>query len=102
LIKTTAILFVFLFTSSISLAQQNNNWYFGQRAGISFTNPMTQQPLTSSLPDGMMIADEGSSSISDSTGKLLFYTNGVTVYNKLQQAGVYVWFIKAIVSRVKL
>lgn len=85
MIKTAVILFVFLCTCSILPAQQNNNWYFGQRAGISFTNPMTQQPLTTSLQDGMMIADEGSSSISDSTGKLLFYTNGVTVYNRLHQ-----------------
>lgn len=84
MIKTAAILFVFLCTSSISPAQQNNNWYFGQRAGIRFS-ALPGQVIPVTLTDGAMITDEGSSSVSDSAGKLLFYTNGITVFNRLHQ-----------------
>ena len=35
--------------------------------------------------DGTMSADEGCSSISDTNGKLLFYTNGIKVWNKNHQ-----------------
>ena len=62
-------------------AQQNNNWYFGRTAGLSF-NASGGQPIPTILTNSAMSADEGSASISDESGQLLFYTNGVKVFNK--------------------
>jgi len=57
--------------------QQGNVWYFGDKAALSFnTNPPS--PLT----DGQMNTFEGCATVCDSNGKLLFYTDGVTVWNK--------------------
>ncbi len=53
-----------------------NKWYFGGQAGIDFNNfPAT--PLT----DGVMWASNGSSSISNQYGNLLFYSNGESVWD---------------------
>ena len=79
-------IFVYLLLLSITNAnaQQNDNWYFGRKAGLSFSAPVNQ-PVPFSLGNSEMLSDEGSASISDEDGNLLFYTNGVTVYNKLHQ-----------------
>ncbi|MCD4791640.1 MAG: gliding motility-associated C-terminal domain-containing protein [Bacteroidales bacterium] len=55
-------------------------WYFGNYAGLDFSsgNP---EPLT----DGQLENKEGCAVASDSAGNLLFYTNGVTVWNKEHQ-----------------
>jgi gliding motility-associated-like protein len=75
------LVFIFICQSATSFAQQYNNWYFGQKAGLSF-NAISGQPLPSVLSNSAMIAYEAASSISDSLGNLLFYTNGITVYNR--------------------
>lgn len=82
--KIPIIVLLLLCHNPVLLAQQNNNWYFGAKAGLSF-NSVPNQPLPSALTNGVMISDESSAAISDSAGKLLFYTNGVTVYNRLHQ-----------------
>ena len=51
-------------------------WYFGIEAGIDF-NSGSPVPLT----NGKLITKEGCSTISDKDGKLLFYTDGSTVWN---------------------
>ncbi|HEY1872552.1 MAG TPA: hypothetical protein VGG71_15925, partial [Chitinophagaceae bacterium] len=57
--------------------QQGNNWYFGANAGLSFnSNPPT------ALLNGALNTYEGCASISDNNGQLLFYTDGVSVWNK--------------------
>jgi len=68
-----------LFVSSFSVFAQGeaNNWYFGKGAGIKFT-PDSAIAVTS----GKLHTEEGSASISDKAGNLLFYTNGITVWNK--------------------
>lgn len=74
---------VFLLIKSVLLitltssAQEANNWYFGNYAGLSFSTTPPHALLNSAL-----IADEGTSAISDKQGNILFYTDGVTVYNK--------------------
>jgi gliding motility-associated-like protein len=63
-------------------SQQFNNWYFPSKAGITFnTNPPTP------LFDGLITSSYGFScaSISDKNGMLLFYTDGVNVWNKNHQ-----------------
>lgn len=54
-----------------------NIWYFGQNAGIDFN---TIPP--SSLTNGRIDTYEGCSSVCDTSGKLLFYTDGITIWNK--------------------
>ncbi len=84
LIKRSVRLFYLfiLFTCATltSYTQQGNVWYFGENAGLTFnTNP------PSSLSDGQLYTFEGCASICDNNGRLLFYTNGVTVWNKQHQ-----------------
>ncbi|GMN09468.1 hypothetical protein MTsPCn9_00760 [Croceitalea sp. MTPC9] len=73
---------IFLFSPLLLLAQgETSNWYFGERAGLQFQNDGTVTPLT----DGQIDTYEGCASISDSFGNLLFYTDGITVYDKNHQ-----------------
>ncbi len=70
------IILQFIFISGFGQGQETN-WYFGNLAGLNFaTTPPT--PLTNSA----MNAFEGCATISDTTGNLLFYTNGNMVWNK--------------------
>jgi len=82
-LRMTVLLCVVILACSFtqySLAQQGNNWYFARRAAITFnTNP------PSALADSKMSTNEGCSTISDSNGRLLFYTNGDTVWNRMHQ-----------------
>ncbi len=54
-----------------------NNWYFGEKAGLNFN---TEPPTA--LTNGKLSTYEGCASISDYKGQLLFYTNGVTVWDR--------------------
>jgi gliding motility-associated-like protein len=72
---------IFLLFPFVSInAQQANNWYFGDHAAVSFS---TGSPLF--LNNSQMQSVEGVATISDGNGSLLFYTNGITVWNKLHQ-----------------
>ena len=55
-------------------------WYFGSHAGLDF-NLQYPRPLT----DGQIDTREGVASICDKDGKLLFYTDGQTVYDRTHQ-----------------
>ena len=66
---------IFLFAQN-----EHNVWYFGYRAGLDFNSGSVV-----ALNDGQLNTTEGCSSICDSMGNLLFYTNGVTVWNKNHQ-----------------
>ena len=57
---------------------QGVKWYFGQNAGLDFSGGGTPKPIT----DGKLTTIEGSSSIANTKGILLFYTDGVTIYDK--------------------
>lgn len=56
------------------------NWYFGSQSAVSFC---AGTPVN--MGGSSMIQLEGCASVSNTNGDLLFYTNGVTVYNKLNQ-----------------
>jgi gliding motility-associated-like protein len=76
--KLCLVLF-FLLSHAIPGFTQNyyNNWYFGHNAGLSFnTSPPT------ALAGGQINTPEGTASISNSAGNLLFYTDGVTVWGR--------------------
>jgi hypothetical protein len=69
-------LLVFLSFPLIS-QKETNNWYFGGYAGLNFSAGMPNV-----LTNGALITNEGCATISDGLGNLLFYTDGVTVYNQ--------------------
>lgn len=73
------ILCMLIFSTEVILAQgkENDNWYFGDYAGVSFAG---STPVA--LTDSQMFGIEATGVASDKTGKLLFYTNGVNVYNR--------------------
>ena len=62
------------------LGQQKeaNIWYFGHFLGIDF-NSGTAVPLN----DGQLTTTEGVASICDANGALLFYTDGIKIWNRL-------------------
>jgi gliding motility-associated-like protein len=64
--------------SNLSFGQQEGSeWYFGSFAGISF---QTEPPTA--LSNGALNTSEGCSAISNMEGELLFYTDGITIYNR--------------------
>lgn len=52
-------------------------WYFGYNAGVDF-NSGTPVALT----DGQTYVNEGCATISDPNGNLMFYTDGISVWNR--------------------
>lgn len=86
--KNLYILFFIVLTINISSAQnlQNANWYFGDKAGLSFNNStvseLTDIPTNSDFFTSIL---EGSATISNKNGELLFYTNGTKVYSANHQ-----------------
>ena len=76
-------LFFLFFISIIAISYSQNEaniWYFGQNAGLDFSNG---DPVA--LSDGQLSTVEGCSTFSDQNGNLLFYSDGITVYNKNHQ-----------------
>ncbi|MDF3026584.1 MAG: hypothetical protein K0S23_891 [Fluviicola sp.] len=76
--KRYLISLTFFCISTTNFAQHMaDKWYFGNMAGLDFSGG-TPVPITSS----QMAAGEGSASVSDPvTGDLLFYTDGINVWN---------------------
>ncbi|MBI9041293.1 T9SS type B sorting domain-containing protein [Lutibacter sp.] len=72
------LVFLYLLFCSINIFSQGeaNFWYFGKNAGINF-NSGTPVPIT-----GKLNTNEGCSSFSDKNGNLLFYSDGITVWNR--------------------
>ncbi len=68
---------LFLFQLNSLAQKESNNWYFGNTAGVTFSSG---SPVA--VTNGSMNAIEGCATISDSAGNLLFYTNGVSVWNR--------------------
>ncbi len=69
-----------LLIPSLVVGQKNNvNWYFGKNAAIEFIGT----PPTATIGYDNAMDTRASASVSDSaTGALLFYTDGVNVWNK--------------------
>ncbi len=79
-------LLIFFFAPLFCLGQkQGSIWYFGNEAGLNFNSgsPIVLTDGQTYSPNGTNV--EGTSVISDSTGALLFYTNGMEVWNKNHQ-----------------
>ncbi|HOZ88385.1 MAG TPA: CUB protein, partial [Bacteroidia bacterium] len=80
--RSKILLFVFSVIGQLLFSQnENKKWYFGNQAGLDFT---TTPPTI--LTNSAMNALEGCASMADGSGNLLFYTDGVTVYNSSHTA----------------
>lgn len=71
-------LMLLLLPATLVAQKEHQRWYFGKQKGLSFaTDPPTI------LTDGYMTTSEACASFCDPvTGDLLFYTNGVQVWNR--------------------
>lgn len=74
------LVFILLSPSSIFAQAEANFWYFGKNAGLDFSQSKPQ-----SIKNGALNTIEGCASISDANGNLLFYTDGITVWNRKHQ-----------------
>lgn len=72
------LLVLLIHTSIVGLSQSKevNIWYFGDYCGLDF---VTSPPTV--LTNSQMESYEGCATISNSAGELLFYTNGLFVWN---------------------
>lgn len=76
-----AFILLLSFSSRQMWAQNEANfWYFGYNAGLDFSSG---SPVVT--PGGQTLAVEGTACMSDAAGNLRFYTDGVTVWNRLHQ-----------------
>jgi len=79
-------LLIILNVSIVCAQKQGNIWYFGDHAGLDFNtgNPVAltngQTNLTNGIGQG-----EGTAVICDSSGTLLFYSNGEKIWNRNHQ-----------------
>ena len=76
--------FTFLYVYNLSaqssaLCKETYNWYFGYQAAITFNGSSTPSPTV--LTNSAMSMNEGCASISDGSGNLLFYTNGLNIWD---------------------
>ena len=80
-------LFIFLILSFNSLliysqGKEANVWYFGRHQGLDFNMGSPPDLLSNGQTD--MLGLTATACISDSNGNLLFYSDGVTIWNKYQ------------------
>ncbi len=79
MLKRTLFLLVGMLFPLLGFGQgETSNWYFGDGAGIHFNNDGSVTALT----DGRLNTFEGCAAISDAVGDLLFYTDGIFVFNR--------------------
>ena len=72
------VLVVFLFFQLAQAQSPAGIWYFGKKAGISFNSGFN--PIA--LDDGQIETPEGCATLCDNSGNLLFYTDGIKVWNR--------------------
>jgi gliding motility-associated-like protein len=79
--KVVIFSILYLLLTSVSMyGQRNKNWYFSNNNGLKFENGNVI-PLNS----GQITNSPSSTVMSDENGNLLFYSNGLTVWNKNHQ-----------------
>jgi uncharacterized protein (TIGR02145 family) len=76
-IRTILLLALLAFRMPAVAQGEFNNWFFGQMAGLTFNSGTPQQ-----LTGNVMTAGRGPISVSDSAGNLLFYSDGIKVWNR--------------------
>jgi gliding motility-associated-like protein len=83
----TLYAFLTLCLGASSYAQkQANVWQFGHRVGLDFNYTPPEYVSNGKIAiDGISTDLESSASIANQNGELLFYTNGMTVWNRLHE-----------------
>ncbi len=78
------IIFVLLFLPLFAFSQkQGNIWYFADSTGLDFNSGNATPITTGNIYSAQ--GTEGTASICDSAGNLLFYANGENVWNRYHQ-----------------
>lgn len=77
--KNFSFLLTLFFTQFIYAQKEANFWYFGNRAGLTFSSG---SPVAITNANTNSVSIEGVASVSNSKGGLLFYTDGNYVFNK--------------------
>lgn len=78
----TIVVLAYLVLASTAFGQrQAENWYFGEQAGLNF-----RTGLAVALTDGAMTTREGCITVSDTSGRLLFYSDGTDVWTRSHNA----------------
>ncbi len=83
--RSAAFFLLMLAWAQLSTAQnrETNIWMFGQRAGIDFNIPPATPTAPVEITTNGLNASEGTAVICNrTTGQLLFYTNGIQVFNR--------------------
>ncbi|WP_103072057.1 hypothetical protein [Aquimarina sediminis] len=75
--RSILILLISIFSAQAYSQKERLIWYFGRFSDLDFG-----AGTPTLLNDGQMRTTEGCSSIADSDGNLLFYTNGNKAWNK--------------------
>lgn len=77
-VLVVSILFLIVWSAPSYGQKQFNTWYFGNDVGLDFN---TAPPTV--LHGGGLFTNEGSAAVSDpETGEILFYTEGMTLFNR--------------------
>ncbi|MCO6148509.1 T9SS type A sorting domain-containing protein [Flavobacterium sp. NRK1] len=73
--------YIVLLIGFIGFAQgENDNWYFGSGRGVNFSSSSP-----TALYGGQITTPAATATVSDQNGNLLFYTNGMSVWNREHQ-----------------
>ena len=76
--KLSYLFFLFAFVT-LHAQKEASFWYFGQNAGLQFD---ADSGTVTAITNGKLNTLEGCTSISDTDGKLLFYSDGITIWNR--------------------
>ena len=77
------LLSILLLINTLTFAQgEASKWYFGNYAGLDFSTGTATPLINMPTSSNNLNSEEGCTSISNSAGELLFYTNGKIVWDK--------------------
>jgi PKD repeat protein len=68
-------------TNCAPISSSQNNWYFGRIAGLNFSSG-APVPALGAFINNTINSDEGCATQSDSSGNLLFYSDGAKLWDK--------------------
>ena len=87
-------LMLLIFTQGVYAQKEGNNWYFGSNGAMTWNQTqtivdggktLTDLPMPLAGGSAMNDQNEGVFNISDANGNLLFYSDGMTIWNREHQ-----------------
>lgn len=79
-IRTLFFILSIVFSHTLLAQNETAFWFFGENAGLNFNSGFPSAALNSQI-----FTTEGCSTISNKQGQLLFYSDGITVWNRNHQ-----------------